>query len=65
MTAPSRDRIAAGAQPLRRLDYPLAALLILAAMAAGEAVLVIGLLAAALVAVRLLARPSGADAKRA
>jgi len=54
-----------GAQPLRRLDYPLAAMLILAAMAAGEAVLVIGLLAAALVAVRLLARPPGAEAERA
>ena len=55
----------AGPQSLRRLVYPLAALLILAAMAAGEAVLVIGLLAAVLVAVRLLARPPRAIAERA
>jgi low temperature requirement protein LtrA len=42
----------------RRLAYPLTALLVLAATPFGEAVLAIGLLAAALVGVRILTKPA-------
>jgi len=49
---------------LRRIAYPLTALLVLAAIALGEAVLLIGLLAAALVAVRLLTEPLAAPWSR-
>jgi low temperature requirement protein LtrA len=49
----------------RRAAYPLAAVLVLCATAAGQAVLVIGLLLAALVAVRLLSAPRAADPGRA
>ena len=49
----------------RRIAYPLAALLVLAATPFGEAVPVIGLLAAALVAVRVLTKPPSPDAARA
>jgi low temperature requirement protein LtrA len=45
----------------RRIAYPVAAALVLAAIAVAEAVLVIGLLAAALVAARVLARPPVQD----
>jgi len=44
----------------RRAAYPLAAALVLCAMAAGQPVLLAGLLLAALVAVRLLTAPRGA-----
>jgi low temperature requirement protein LtrA len=57
-----------GAEPRRsprRIAYPATAALVLAAIALGEAVVVIGLLVAALVAVRLLARTPGPDAERA
>jgi low temperature requirement protein LtrA len=57
-----------GAEPRpspRRTAYPITALLVLAAVALGEAVLVIGLLVAALVAVRLLTRTPGPDPGRA
>jgi low temperature requirement protein LtrA len=49
----------------RRAAYPLAAALVLCAMAAGEAVLAIGLLLAALVAVRVLGAPRDTGAERA
>ncbi|HZD74971.1 MAG TPA: low temperature requirement protein A [Actinomycetota bacterium] len=57
-----------GAEPRpspRRVGYPLAAMLALAAIALGEAVLVIGLLLAALVAARVLAATIGRSAERA
>jgi low temperature requirement protein LtrA len=58
----------AGAEPRsspRRIAYPLAAMLVLLAIPLGEAVLVIGLLVAALVAVRLLVTTVGQSAERA
>ena len=49
----------------RRIGYPLAAMLVLPAIALGEAVLAIGLLLAALVAARVLATTIGRSAERA
>jgi hypothetical protein len=57
-----------GAEPRSspgRMGYPLAAMLVLAVIALGEAVLATGLLLAALVAARVLAKTIGRSAERA